>query len=57
MPAKDLASTRYSQLTEITAANAARLVPAFTHSTGMKHGHEAAPLAVGNTMYVVTPTY
>jgi glucose dehydrogenase len=54
-PANDLASTRFSPLSEITSANASRLVPAFTFSTRLKHGHEAAPLVVGKTMYVVTP--
>jgi hypothetical protein len=24
-------------------------------STGLLHGHETAPLAVGNSMYIVTP--
>jgi PQQ-dependent dehydrogenase (methanol/ethanol family) len=55
LPAKDLASTRFASLTEINAANVSRLIPAFTFSTGLKHGHEAAPLVVGSTMYVVTP--
>ncbi|HEX4440599.1 MAG TPA: methanol/ethanol family PQQ-dependent dehydrogenase [Thermoanaerobaculia bacterium] len=55
MPAKDYASSRYSTLTEITPANAKELKPAFTFSTGVLKGHEAAPLIVGSTMYVVTP--
>src|SRR3954469_21692626 len=53
--AKDPANSRYSELAEITAGNVAKLVPAFTFSTGVKRGHEAAPLVVGSTMYVVTP--
>ena len=28
---------------------------AFTFFTGVERGHEAAPLVVGDTMYVVTP--
>ncbi len=54
-PAKDYASSRFSGLTEITAANVGRLGLAFTFSTGVLRGHEAAPLVVNNTMYVVTP--
>ena len=53
--AKDFASTRYSALDQITAANVKTLALAFTFSTGFTKGHEAAPLVVGNTMYVVTP--
>jgi PQQ-dependent dehydrogenase (methanol/ethanol family) len=55
MAAHDYASTRYSPLAEITAANAATLRLAFTFSTGVVRGHEAAPLVVGNTMFLVTP--
>ena len=54
-PAKDYASTRYSSLDQINAKNAKDLKLAFTFSTGMTHGHEAAPLVVNNTMYIVTP--
>jgi lanthanide-dependent methanol dehydrogenase len=54
-PAKDYASTRYSTLNEITTQNANGLKVAFTFSTGLTHGHEAAPLVVNNTMYIVTP--
>ena len=42
-PAKDYASTRYSSLDQINAKNAKDLKLAFTFSTGMTHGHEAAP--------------
>src|SRR5215470_2018447 len=55
MPARDYASTRYSDLREITAANASRLRPVWTFSTGVLGGHEGQPLVVDNTMYVVTP--
>jgi alcohol dehydrogenase (cytochrome c) len=55
MPAKNYASTRFSTLTEITTANAKNLKLAWTFSTGLTRGHEAAPLIVNNTMYVVTP--
>ena len=54
-PAKDYASTRYSSLDQITTGNVKNLKLAFTFSTGMTRGHEAAPLVVNNTMYIVTP--
>src|SRR5215217_1789026 len=55
MLARNYASTRYSALTQITAQNVAQLKLAWTFSTGVTRGHEAAPLVVDNTMYVVTP--
>jgi PQQ-dependent dehydrogenase (methanol/ethanol family) len=55
MPAKNYASTRFSTLNQINAANAGNLKLAWTFSTGLTRGHEAAPLVVNNTMYVVTP--
>jgi lanthanide-dependent methanol dehydrogenase len=55
MPAKNYASTRYSELSEITADNVKNLQVAFTFSTGVTKGHEAAPLVVGATMYIVSP--
>jgi PQQ-dependent dehydrogenase (methanol/ethanol family) len=53
--AKDYASTRFSRLDQITTANVATLRVAFTFSTGLNRGHEAAPVVAGNTMYLVTP--
>ncbi len=55
MPAKDYATTRYSTLADISTANASRLHPVLTFSTGVLGGHEGQPLVVGDTMYVVTP--
>jgi lanthanide-dependent methanol dehydrogenase len=55
MPAKDYASSRYSGLDAINTANAKDLKLAWSFSTGLVAGHEAAPLVVGDTMYVVTP--
>jgi PQQ-dependent dehydrogenase (methanol/ethanol family) len=55
MPAKDYASTRYSALDQIDTGNARRLTLAWTFSTGVLRGHEAAPLVVDGTMYIVTP--
>jgi PQQ-dependent dehydrogenase (methanol/ethanol family) len=54
-PAKDYASTRYSDLGEITNTNVKQLKLAWSFSTGVNRGQEAAPLVVGSTMYVVTP--
>src|SRR3954469_10170521 len=55
MPAKDFANTRYSGLKEITTENVAKMQVAWTFSTGVNRGQEAAPIVVGDTMYVVTP--
>jgi lanthanide-dependent methanol dehydrogenase len=54
-PAKDLASLRYSTLDQINTGNVKNLKVAWTFSTGLDRGHEAAPLVVNNTMYIVTP--
>ena len=55
MPAKDYASTRFSRLNEINTTTVNRLRVAWTFSTGVMAGHEAAPLVVGSTMFLVTP--
>ena len=55
MPGKDYGSTRFSGLSQITAANATRLRPVWSFSTGVLGGHEGQPLVVNNVMYVVTP--
>ena len=55
MPAKDYASTRFSSLTTLDTASVKNLRLAWTFSTGQLRGHEAAPLVVNGTMYVVTP--
>jgi len=49
------ASTRYSPLAQITAANVKDLKLAFRYETGATRGHEAAPIVAGGTMYIVTP--
>jgi PQQ-dependent dehydrogenase (methanol/ethanol family) len=51
----DVQGTRFSPLEQITAANVATLKLAFSFATGIDKGHEAAPIVVGDTMYVVTP--
>ncbi|HEX4667298.1 MAG TPA: methanol/ethanol family PQQ-dependent dehydrogenase [Chthoniobacterales bacterium] len=55
MPAKDYRGTRYSSLDQINTSTAKNLKVAWTFSTGVNKGHEAAPLVVGDTMYIVTP--
>jgi PQQ-dependent dehydrogenase (methanol/ethanol family) len=55
MAGKDYANTRFSELDQITSGNAKNLQLAFTFSTGTLRGHEAAPVVVGGTMYIVTP--
>src|SRR5204863_9992205 len=55
MPAKNYASSRCSELDEINADNVKQLQVAFTISTGVNKGHEAAPLIVGQTMFIVSP--
>ena len=54
-PAKDFASTRFSALSEINTTNVKNLKSVATFSTGVLRGHEAAPLVVGGTMYIITP--
>jgi PQQ-dependent dehydrogenase (methanol/ethanol family) len=49
------AGTRYSELNEINASNAAELQVAWTMSTGVLRGHEGGPLVIGDTMYIQTP--
>jgi PQQ-dependent dehydrogenase (methanol/ethanol family) len=55
MAAKNYASTRFSTLSEIQTGNVKNLKLSWTFSTGLTRGHEAAPLVVNNTMYIVTP--
>ncbi|MBI2769814.1 MAG: methanol/ethanol family PQQ-dependent dehydrogenase [Burkholderiales bacterium] len=53
--AKDYASTRFSGLNQVNEANAAQLRLAFSFSTGVVRGHEAAPIVAGSTMFIVGP--
>ncbi|MEP6990674.1 MAG: PQQ-dependent dehydrogenase, methanol/ethanol family, partial [bacterium] len=55
LPAGDVSASRFSDLEQITPANAANLHASWTFSTGVLRGHEGSPLVVGNTMYLVTP--
>src|SRR3954471_13792250 len=52
MGAKDYQNRRYTGLAEVTTANVSNLKVAWTFSTGIGKGHEAAPLVAGGTMYV-----
>lgn len=54
-PAKDYASSRFADLSEINSSNVANLKVSWTFSTGVLRGQESAPLVVNNTMYIVTP--
>jgi alcohol dehydrogenase (cytochrome c) len=53
--ARDYANSRYSPLHQIDTGNVGKLRVAWTFSDGTLHGHEAAPLVIADTMYVVTP--
>jgi lanthanide-dependent methanol dehydrogenase len=55
MPAKNYASTRYRALADIDVSTVRSLQLTWTFSTGALRGHEAAPLVLGPTMFVVTP--
>ncbi len=55
MPAKDYANTRFSRLAQITTDNVKDLKLVWSQKTGPEYGHEAAPLVVGDTMFVITP--
>lgn len=55
MPAKNFASTRYSELAEITPETAKDLRVSFTFSVGVNRGQESSPLVVDGTMYVLSP--
>ncbi len=55
MPAKDYENTRYTSLSDITRDNVKNLKLVWRRETGVKRGHEAAPLVVGDTLFVVTP--
>jgi PQQ-dependent dehydrogenase (methanol/ethanol family) len=52
---KDPGLTRFSNLAQITTANAAQLKLVLHFPTGLDRGHEAAPIVADNTMFVVGP--
>src|SRR4051794_12241748 len=53
MPSRTHDGTRFSGLDQITTKNVKDLKVAWTFSTGVDRGQEAAPIVVGSTMYVV----
>src|SRR4051812_36007583 len=55
MPARDFQGTRFSGLVQIDTTTVTNLKVAWTFSTGVNRGQEAAPIVVSNSMYVVTP--
>jgi lanthanide-dependent methanol dehydrogenase len=55
MATGDYANTRFSKLDQITAHNVKELRLAWSFSTGRARGHEAAPLVLDDTLYIVTP--
>ncbi|ABY28527.1 methanol dehydrogenase [Methylobacterium sp. Leaf119] len=55
MPAKNFASTRYSDLAEITPDSVKNLRVNFTFSVGVNRGQESSPLVIDGTMFVLSP--
>jgi PQQ-dependent dehydrogenase (methanol/ethanol family) len=55
MPARDHASTRFSPLADIDTESVKSLRVAWTFTTGVLRGHEAAPIVANDRMFVVTP--
>src|SRR4051812_30425016 len=55
MSAGNYENHRYSKLATINTDNVSGLKVAWTFSTGVPRGQEAAPLVIEDTMYVVTP--
>ncbi len=55
MATKDYANTRFSGLDQINAQNVGQLQAAWSFSLGAERGQEAAPLVIGDTMYVIAP--
>ncbi len=53
MPAKNYANTRFSGLRQINTSNVGQLRVAWSFSVGSNHGQEAAPIVIGDTLYVV----
>jgi PQQ-dependent dehydrogenase (methanol/ethanol family) len=55
MSGKNYSNTRFSGLSQINTQTVAKLKLAWSFDTGVNRGQEAAPIIVGDTMYVVTP--
>lgn len=48
-------SNGYAPFDQITAANVNKLQTVFTYKTGLKQGHEGAPIVNGRYMFITTP--
>lgn len=55
MPNQNYSGWNYSALDQIDSFNVADLQVAWTFQTGVLDSHEAQPLVIGSTMYVLTP--
>ena len=55
MPNANYAGWNYSPLDQINADNVESLAMAWTVQLGIQDSHEASPLVIGDTMYIVTP--
>ena len=55
MPNANYAGWNYSPLDQIDVDNAYTLTMAWTLQLGIQDSHEASPLVIGDTMYIVTP--
>ena len=55
MPNGNYSGWNYSGLDQINLANVRNLTMAWSFQLGILDTHEASPLVVGNTMYIVTP--
>jgi PQQ-dependent dehydrogenase (methanol/ethanol family) len=55
MAARDYANTRFSELDQINTQNVSHLALAWSFSVGGSRGQEAAPLVIGDTLYIVAP--
>ncbi|MCB4812374.1 methanol/ethanol family PQQ-dependent dehydrogenase [Methylovorus menthalis] len=55
MQTGDYTGQHYSRLSQITTGNVKNLKAAWSFSTGLLHGHEGAPLVIGDMMYINTP--
>jgi PQQ-dependent dehydrogenase (methanol/ethanol family) len=55
MPTGNYAGWNYSPLDQITTDNVQDLEVAWTFQTGVTDSHEASPIVVNDTMYILTP--
>ena len=55
MPNGNYSGWNYSALEQINLSNVQNLSMAWTVQLGVQDSHEASPLVIGNTMYIVTP--